>query len=79
MGSTKTEQNKNVEKSLIGVPVVTQWVKNLTQCHEDEGLIPDLTQWVNKDPALLQADVQVTDVAPIWYCCGCGLGRQLQL
>ena len=33
------EQNK-------GVPIVAQWVKNLTSIHEDVGLIPGLTWWV---------------------------------
>jgi len=37
-----------------GVPVVAQWVKNLTSNHKDAGLIPGLTQWI-KDLALLQA------------------------
>ena len=34
-----------------GVPVVAQWVTNLTGNHEVVGLIPSLAQWV-KDPAL---------------------------
>ena len=38
------------------VPAVAQQVKNLTSIHEDEGLIPDLAQWI-KDPVLPRAVV----------------------
>ena len=55
------------------------WISRLKtrhSVHEDEGSIPGLNQWV-KDLALLQ-DL-VSDAAEILRCCGCGVGRQLQL
>ena len=36
---------------LSGLPIVAQWVKNLTSTPEDEGSIPGLTQW-GGDPGL---------------------------
>ena len=52
-GPKNKQTNK---KTMQGVPVVAQQVKNLTSIHENLPLIPGLAQWV-KDLALLQAAV----------------------
>ena len=44
------------QNSFLEVPVVVQWVKNLTSIHKDTGLIPGLAQCF-KDLALPQAVV----------------------
>ena len=53
-------------------------VKNPNSFHEDEGLIPGLTQWV-KNLMLPQTAAQVSDSTRIQHCHDCGAGRQLQL
>ena len=49
-GLTKLKILLNDSKH-AGVPIVAQWLTNLTSVYEDADSIPGLTQWV-KDPAL---------------------------
>ena len=57
---------------------MAQQVTNPTNIHDDSSsLRPHLTQWV-KDLALPNP-AQVADAAQMPRCCGCGVGRQLQL
>ena len=51
-GRNFPSQGSNLKKIESGVPVVAQWLTNLTRNHEVVGLIPGLAQQV-KDPALL--------------------------
>jgi len=47
-----TELEQTIQKFMWGVPIVAQWLTNLTRNHEVAGSVPGLVQWV-KDLALL--------------------------
>ena len=65
-----------LKKQCLGVPVVTQRVKNPTSIHEDVGSIPGLSGSEIRRCHELWCSSQT---AQFWGCCGCSIGWQLQL
>ena len=55
---------RRIQKTHIGVPVMSQWLTNWTRNHEVAGLIPGFAQWV-KDLALLWLWCRLAATAPI--------------
>ena len=48
-GSVKRARVREAFKErLVGVPVVVQWLTNVTRNHEVVGWIPGLAQWAKK-------------------------------
>ena len=66
----------SIKKAVEELPLWLSGLRIPDSLQKDMGSIPGLTQWV-KDPTLLQAAVEVPDVAWIWRCCGCGVVWQL--
>ena len=61
------------------VPVVAQWLTDLTRKHEVEGSVPVLAQWVKGSGVAVSCGVGHRCGSDPERCCVCGVGWQLQL